>query len=158
MLAGLKYQGRFEVGDALAMLIPGHEHDATLAGSVVVPMALHRRREQRRGYNQADLIARPFARRERLEYRPEWLRRIRHTASQVTLSAAARRRNLRGAFVASPHVSGRSICLVDDVITTGSTLAAATLALLDAGASRVICRVAARAEPGRRAPPAQAYR
>ena len=74
------------------------------------------------------------------------LRRIRGTAPQVGLSRQQRAGNLSGAFVADPSVvAGRHVVLIDDVVTTGSTVAAAAQALLDAGASGVVVWALARA-------------
>jgi ComF family protein len=122
----------------------------------VVPVPLHPWRRMRRGFNQADDLARrlgvPVLRA---------LRRVRATAPQTGLNAAARRRNVRHAFRLSPFLSrvrrqrlveGRIVVLVDDVRTTGATLEACAAALKDAGAGEVRALTAARAAlPVRRA-------
>lgn len=118
---------------------------------VLVPLPLYAARLGRRGYNQALELARPLARAWHLPLRPAALRRVRDTAPQSELDAAARRRNVRGAFAADADaVRGRRVLLLDDVITTGATVGEAASALLAAGAIEVRVLAAARAAaPGR---------
>ena len=99
-----------------------------------VPM--HKRRQKRRGYNHAELLARDVAARIDLPY-VDALERIRNTRQQARLDDHARRINLRGAFQVSTSVAGRRIILVDDVCTTGSTARECAKALKSAGAARV---------------------
>jgi ComF family protein len=110
---------------------------------MVVPVPLHRARLADRGYNHAGLLARAVARELDVPARYALLRRTRPTRPQQGLGAAARRRNLAGAFAARNGVRGRSILLVDDVSTTGATLRACAEALRGAGATRVNARVVA---------------
>jgi competence protein ComFC len=101
-----------------------------------VPLSLKRQAE--RGYNQSNLLARPVALASGIPFQPNAIGRARHTISQVGLSAQERRENVRGAFLAQQSlVNGRSVLIVDDVATTGSTIQACSLALLDAGAREV---------------------
>jgi ComF family protein len=117
---------------------------------LVVPVPLHPRRLRSRGFNPACELARAVARAGGLALAPTALRRVRDTPSQTGLSRAARRRNVRGAFTATRPLAGLGIWLVDDVVTTGSTLAAASKALRRAGARRVVgvCAVRTPADPG----------
>ncbi len=104
---------------------------------LVVPIPLHPRRLRARGFNPACELARAIAGPARLRLAPRALARLRDTPSQTGLERAARRRNVRGAFRARRPVPPR-IWLVDDVVTTGSTLSEAARALRRAGARRVV--------------------
>ncbi|HEY6908619.1 MAG TPA: phosphoribosyltransferase family protein [Myxococcales bacterium] len=137
----LKYEGREELGAALPVLFEGCEVPKS---DVVAPIPLHPRRLRMRGYDQAALLARGAARRFGLPFAP-LLRRVRETGQQVGRDRASRALNVRGAFAPSAEVRGLRVCLIDDVLTTGATAAAAAEALLSAGAARVEVRTLARA-------------
>jgi len=113
--------------------------------TVVVPVPLHRARRRKRGFNQATEIARVMARSLGLPMRPRWLRRVRDEVPSVVRTPAGRRRAVRGAFRALPAVRGRPILLVDDVLTTGSTLGACARALGRRGAGEIRAVTATRA-------------
>jgi predicted amidophosphoribosyltransferase len=109
---------------------------------------LHWLRRWRRGYNQSAALARGIATRLGLPCHPSWLRRIRNTPQQTHQTPAGRKANVRGAFRTRPGapVRGRTILLVDDVMTTGVTASEAARALRAGGASRVVVAVLARAQ------------
>jgi ComF family protein len=132
------------LGDALAERL--RPLLAELRPEVVIPIPLHWWRRLQRGYNQSEALARRLASCLRLPCRPSWLRRIRYTPSQRQQSPTTRRENVRGAFRAWPHagLTGRTILLVDDVLTTGSTASEAAGALRAVGAARVIVVVLGR--------------
>ena len=131
----------------------------------LVPVPLHRRRHAERGFNQAEAIARHAGRWLGLPVRTHWLQRVRATPPQTGLRGAERRRNLVDAFRATPALravlaarragaaaatpSPGRVALIDDVLTTGATVAAARAALLEAGVPSVEVWTVARAEPRR---------
>ena len=144
-IVGLKFHGR---------LAPAHVLGALMAErlarrpqplpELLIPVPLHADRLRRRGYNQAHELAREIGRRLSIPLSPEAARRVRGTGEQTRLDAAARRRNVRGAFEVSPLVRGRHIALLDDVITTGATVAELAAAARRAGAARIEAWAAAR--------------
>ncbi len=112
---------------------------------VLLPVPLHARRLRQRGYNQAREIARFTARRLGLPIDPTLVKRTRPTPPQQGLHARERRRNLRGAFALTGALPGKHVAIVDDVVTTGSTVGEIARLLRRAGAERVVVWAAARA-------------
>lgn len=132
-----KYEGRSELGLVLGSRVA---RDAgAWEGRVdgVVPVPLHWRRRRMRGYDQAALLARPVARALGVPVMFRCLRRTRNTPSQVLLPHADRHRNVRGVFESRALEGSPRLLLLDDVRTTGATLASATDALCRAGAGEV---------------------
>jgi ComF family protein len=139
-----KYRGMTPLarplGDLLARAMPLDERF-----DLVVPAPLHWRRRWRRGFNQSDLLARGIARRCGASL-SRVLRRRRWTRPQAGLSNRARRENVAHAFAVRSRLDGKTVLLVDDVMTTGSTAAACALALKRAGARRVVLLAVARVD------------
>lgn len=115
-----------------------------LAFDAIVPVPMTRAKFRRRGYNQAELLARRLAARIGGRVEPLLAKRGDGPA-QSTLIRDARRENVRGAFTASPRAAGRSILIVDDICTTGETMRACAAALVASGAARVAAIAVAKA-------------
>ena len=109
----------------------------------IVPVPLYSKKQAKRGYNQSALLARRIGARSALSVHEELLLRIKDTQTQTELSEAQRRENLKDAFFAPQSCEGKTILLIDDVCTTGSTLSACAAELLRAGAKRVCGMTAA---------------
>jgi ComF family protein len=136
-ILALKFRGKRALAHPLGDLVAARCAEAFGAIDALVPVPLARRRERERGFNQAELIAARLGRRLGIPARPRWLGRARSTEPQSELDAAARRRNVRDAFLAAPAVAGRSIVVIDDVLTTGATVRECARTLRRAGARSV---------------------
>ncbi len=142
----LKYRRNMGIGDALAHQMAEFVNNLGLDVDMVIPMPLGKLRLKERGYNQVALVARPLAIELGLDYAPQGLWKSRETRSQVGLNIYQRRENVSKAYQADVKiVNGRSILLMDDVATTGSTILSSTEALLSAGARDVYAITIARA-------------
>ena len=142
----LKYRRNIGIGDALALQMKNFARLLNWKVDLLVPVPLGKNRLKERGYNQVGLVAHPLACEIGLTYAPNALWKSRETRSQVGLSVSQRRENVYKAYQASPEiVKHKSILLMDDVATTGSTIQSCTQALLDAGALDVYALTIARA-------------
>jgi ComF family protein len=139
------------LGEVLAQTI-ADLHPADDVPLLIIPVPLHPSRRHTRGFNQAELIARAAAKQfaRALEVSTSLLVRHRETISQVGLSRDERIENMRDAFrvIDRRSIKGRAVILVDDVMTTGTTLSECARVLKSAGAERVWAATAARAFQG----------
>jgi ComF family protein len=151
LVQALKFHGDLVAGRVLAALLTGPDAPAGPdPPRAIVPMPLHARRQRARGYNQCSEIGRHLARQLDLPLLEGRLLRWRHDPPQSGLSALQRKKNVRGAYRVKPRSSPlpESVLLLDDVITTGATVDAASRALVAAGVRRVEVWAVARAVSG----------
>ncbi len=143
LLTGLKFRRQLANGRVLGVcmlneLVPWLAlRGAEPLPEALVPVPLHWRREWHRGFNQAREIARPLAAALRLPLRTGIVKRVAATQEQSGLKGSARRRNVNGAFAAKRGHGLSHVAIVDDVVTTGSTVAALPRELRASGVARV---------------------
>jgi len=142
----LKYNADFLaarwLGEALADAVRAADHPPP---DLLLPVPLHSGRLRKRGYNQALELARVLSKQLKIPLQPQLVRRQRATEDQIGKTALERRRNVRKAFTVSAEVKGQRVALIDDVMTTGSTLAELARACRKAGAASVVVWTVARA-------------
>lgn len=144
----LKYRRNMGIGEALARDMAGFVRSLQWGVDMLIPVPLGKKRLKERGYNQVGLVARPLAYELGLQYAPQGLWKSRDTRSQVGLTISERRENVSKAFQAEAKiVKRRSVLLMDDVATTGSTIHSCAEALYSAGAREVCAVTIARALP-----------
>ncbi len=149
LIHDLKYGGQVYLRHPVADWLLATLDDPRLRGrrfDVVIPVPLHPARKRERGFNQAELLAEIFSARAGLTMRPV-LERIRYTTTQTAFDRAERMENLHDAFRLrkKADVRGLRVLLIDDVLTTGSTLSECARVLKAAGALSVHAATAARA-------------
>ena len=144
----MKYRRNIGFGESIAMQMADFVRSLQWPIDVMIPVPLGEKRLKERGYNQVGLVARPLAYELLLRYAPHALRKTRETRSQVGLTVSQRSANVHEAYQAdSKVVENKSVLIMDDVATTGSTISACTAALLSAGAQEVYVLTIARALP-----------
>lgn len=146
LLQRFKFHADLATGQILGELLA--EFLAAMPGAkpdVIVPVPLHGARLRERGFNQALELARPVSRRLHLHLDSHTCVRRKNTAVQSKLDAHERHRNLRDAFAMRTSMAGAHVVILDDVITTGATMAALSEALREAGAERITVWSLARA-------------
>ncbi len=147
LVARFKFARQLAAGKVLSQLMVDRALvEKPQIPNLLIPVPLHDGRLRERGYNQALELARPLAHALDLMLDPTLLIRTRATCAQTGLDAKARRNNVRGAFAVVPNKAiPAHVALVDDVMTTGTTLREATRALHRAGVARVDVWALARA-------------
>ncbi len=141
LLHKLKYKGGQDLGEHLGKrygaILTDHKYNQQF--DVVVPVPLHKYKLRRRGYNQSDSFAKGLATALQLPWQAKALERVENTSSQTRKNRLDRWQNVEHVFqVKMPEiVKGKHVLLVDDVMTTGATLEACAIALLEKGCSEV---------------------
>lgn len=143
LVQSFKFDGRQSVGRVLGELF-AERLQANASPDFLLPVPLHPSRLRERGFNQAELLAQAIGCRHDLPVRLDVIARLRETDSQSGMSAVERRRNMRDAFSVRQPVKGASVAIIDDVMTTGSTVAEISRLLKADGARRVEAWVLAR--------------
>jgi ComF family protein len=141
----LKYGAHLTAVRPLASLL-AEQLEQEPAPDLVLAMPMAPQRLRERGFNHAHELALAVSTRLRLTLAPQLCRRVRHGVPQVALPWKERSRNIRGAFACQADLSGASVAIVDDVVTTGATLNELAGVLLDRGAAQVQGWVVARTE------------
>jgi ComF family protein len=142
MVTALKFGARLDLASVFGRLLA--RRSSVDEDALVVPVPLAFERLSERGYNQSMQVARAFCDWTGARLGLDIVQRIRHTPSQQALALEDRRHNVRGAFIASGSVAGRTVLVVDDVMTSGSTMDEIARVLVAAGAARVRALVVAR--------------
>jgi ComF family protein len=138
LVHNLKYKNVRASAPVLGRLMARHLRTERLPATVLIPVPLHSRRERSRGYNQSELLAREVSALTLIPMNSAFLRRTRDTAPQVSMIGHAERRsNTLGAFECAGDLAGEQVLLIDDLVTTGSTMSACAEPLRLAGASSV---------------------
>jgi ComF family protein len=137
LLHSLKYRGKSEVGVVLGKMFGSEllQNEALPPVDLLISVPLHARKKKERGYNQSEAFARGISESTQIPFSDELLERIRYTKSQTGKTKLERRENVRGIFkVIDPDkIKGKSIGLVDDVLTTGATLESCVATLMENG-------------------------
>jgi ComF family protein len=146
----LKYAGVQELGLELGRRLGWRFVQNGICADAIIPVPLHRRKLRERGYNQAELIARGISEISNIPVRCDVIRRKKYTKTQTVLTLEQRRENMEQAFelasIRSSEIENKKFVLVDDVITTGSTIIACAAVLRASGAHEVIGASAALAD------------
>lgn len=150
LVHSMKYEGRTSIGLRLGETLGKLLQDNHVQADLLIPIPLHRVKLRERGFNQAERIAKGVSQKTGIPIDANLVHRTKNTQTQTLLSIEKRKKNMDEAFTLHPAktemVRGRICILVDDVVTTGSTIISCARELVKAGASNVIVGSAALAE------------
>lgn len=150
IIHALKYNRQFRVGIYLGKLIANQLKPKLFDWKIelIIPIPLHRLKKAERGYNQSEFIAKGLSLASKIPFSAKAIQRKKFTETQTHLSALKRQQNVRDAFRVDKQklIEGKTILLVDDVITTGSTISECAKVLLENGAKKIYAASAAIAE------------
>lgn len=139
LLHGLKYKGKKKTGIFLGTEFAAELNTTSWIREVdlIVPIPLHAKKERERGFNQSFVVAAALGKYLQIPVAEKGLVRVRHTESQTQKTRLERLQNVSGAFQLNIAIKGKHVLLIDDVLTSGATLEAAAMAILEAGAAGV---------------------
>ena len=141
IIHSLKYEKRFSIGLFLGKKLGETIKDNVLSWGIdlIIPVPLHHLKKAERGYNQSAYIAKGLSKELKISYNEGAVKRTRFTESQTTMTLKERQANIDGVFAVrnKNRVKGKNILLIDDVITTGSTISECGKVLLEAGANKI---------------------
>lgn len=144
LIQALKYHHQFALTPVLGTALANHVRDAAPRPDILIPMPLHPARLRERGFNQALELAKVLASQLDLPLLANGAERIRATPPQVGLPWKERAKSVRGAFASSHDLTGKHVAILDDVMTTGTSLHELALALRKRGAAEISAWVVAR--------------
>lgn len=148
IIRALKYHKKQEFEKILSDIIikTVKNYNLDLKDFIVCPVPIHQSRLNRRKYNHMELVANSVAKELNIEVQPDLLKRIKDTKPLYKLTIPERKKTIDGAFEVSPDVKGKKILLIDDIITSGTTVKELSSCLLDKAASSVIVISATRSK------------
>lgn len=150
IIHSLKYNKQFRIGIYLGKIIANQLYQKLVDWNIelIIPIPLHKLKKAERGYNQSEFIAKGISIKTKIPYSRKVIHRKKYTETQTHLSALERQLNVKDAFkvVNKKLIEGKNILLVDDVITTGSTISECAKVLLREGAKNIYAASVAIAE------------
>ncbi|MCB1949978.1 ComF family protein [Nitrosomonas sp.] len=151
LIHALKYRAQLAIAPILAQLLFNKilQKGLTEYPDLIIPMPLHPKRLQERGFNQALEIGRHVARQVKIELSPDGCKRIKNTPPQTELPWKMRKNNVKNVFSCDLDLSGKHLAVIDDVMTTGATLNELAQQLCKQGAKKVTNWVVARVQRDR---------
>jgi ComF family protein len=140
IIHAMKYENNFRIGETLGRLLGDKLLNETgMNIDLIIPVPLHHLKKSERGYNQSFYIAKGVNRKLNLEMDTRSVRRIKYTETQTSMHIREREKNISGAFKVknSKNISGKNVLIIDDVITSGSTVSECGKVLLENGAAKI---------------------
>ena len=137
-----KYQDQLHILDYLTSLMMNMGKGVIEQADIIIPVSMHKYKLLKRGYNQAALLAMNIAKKSNITYLPELMHRTKNIQSQADLTKKQRAQNIKNSFALNPKlknkISGKRILLIDDVITTGATIAECCKVIKSAKPSKIL--------------------
>lgn len=140
LISALKFANKLIYAKVLGELMAKKLVDSYKCGSlpeVIITVPLHKHRLRERGYNQALELARPISKQLNIPINFSSCVRVKHTEAQTLIPAKQRQKNVKNVFAVDKNFSAQHVAIIDDVITTGSTIRELSKVLLQSGVSRI---------------------